>query len=129
MYCCQGKAIKNHWNSGIKKKLNSYLTRGLLEQFQNLPDDPPVLNSMAWGTLMGSEDSSKNNKLPSDFLVNPKSKQRLSETCENSTTLDGKSCDPASAKGFGARSGDDPQKMVCQMDESKSQVVTHEKMA
>uniref|UniRef100_A0A7N2KVY6 Uncharacterized protein n=1 Tax=Quercus lobata TaxID=97700 RepID=A0A7N2KVY6_QUELO len=30
-------AIKNHWNSSVKKKLQSYLASGLLEQFQGLP--------------------------------------------------------------------------------------------
>ncbi|KAL9443138.1 hypothetical protein AB3S75_016488 [Citrus x aurantiifolia] len=30
-------AIKNHWNSSVKKKLDSYLGSGLLEQFQGLP--------------------------------------------------------------------------------------------
>ncbi|XP_041002904.1 transcription factor MYB3R-1-like isoform X2 [Juglans microcarpa x Juglans regia] len=30
-------AIKNHWNSSVKKKLESYLASGLLEQFQGLP--------------------------------------------------------------------------------------------
>uniref|UniRef100_A0A5B6ZFI0 Putative myb-related protein 3R-1-like isoform X1 n=1 Tax=Davidia involucrata TaxID=16924 RepID=A0A5B6ZFI0_DAVIN len=30
-------AIKNHWNSSVKKKLDSYLASGLLAQFQGLP--------------------------------------------------------------------------------------------
>ncbi|KAJ6406360.1 hypothetical protein OIU84_009976 [Salix udensis] len=30
-------AIKNHWNSSVKKKLDSYLASGLLEQFQAFP--------------------------------------------------------------------------------------------
>lgn len=30
-------AIKNHWNSSVKKKLDSYLASGLLEQFQGVP--------------------------------------------------------------------------------------------
>ncbi|CAA6672194.1 unnamed protein product [Spirodela intermedia] len=30
-------AIKNHWNSSVKKKLDSYLSSGLLSQFQGLP--------------------------------------------------------------------------------------------
>ncbi|CAI8599832.1 unnamed protein product [Vicia faba] len=29
-------AIKNHWNSSVKKKLDSYLASGLLAQFQNV---------------------------------------------------------------------------------------------
>ncbi|KAI3454073.1 hypothetical protein Pfo_010736 [Paulownia fortunei] len=30
-------AIKNHWNSSVKKKLDMYLASGLLSQFQGLP--------------------------------------------------------------------------------------------
>ncbi|CAJ2674680.1 unnamed protein product [Trifolium pratense] len=30
-------AIKNHWNSSVKKKLDSYLASGLLTQFQSVP--------------------------------------------------------------------------------------------
>ncbi|CAN6721372.1 unnamed protein product [Malus baccata var. baccata] len=30
-------AIKNHWNSSVKKKLDSYLKSGLLTQFQGMP--------------------------------------------------------------------------------------------
>ncbi|KAJ6732450.1 TRANSCRIPTION REPRESSOR MYB5 [Salix purpurea] len=30
-------AIKNHWNSSVKKKLDSYVASGLLEQFQSSP--------------------------------------------------------------------------------------------
>ncbi|KAJ8433365.1 hypothetical protein Cgig2_020445 [Carnegiea gigantea] len=30
-------AIKNHWNSSVKKKLDSYIASGLLAQFQSLP--------------------------------------------------------------------------------------------
>ncbi|KAJ9702355.1 hypothetical protein PVL29_004203 [Vitis rotundifolia] len=30
-------AIKNHWNSSVKKKLDSYIASGLLAQFQGLP--------------------------------------------------------------------------------------------
>ncbi|KAL8537174.1 hypothetical protein ACS0TY_012381 [Phlomoides rotata] len=30
-------AIKNHWNSSVKKKLDTYLASGLLSQFQGLP--------------------------------------------------------------------------------------------
>jgi len=30
-------AIKNHWNSSVKKKLDSYLTSGMLNQFEPVP--------------------------------------------------------------------------------------------
>ncbi|KAJ8751658.1 hypothetical protein K2173_025817 [Erythroxylum novogranatense] len=39
-------AIKNHWNSSVKKKLDSYLASGLLEQFTALPLPGPQNQSM-----------------------------------------------------------------------------------
>ncbi|PNT66320.1 hypothetical protein BRADI_3g10075v3 [Brachypodium distachyon] len=85
-----GKAVKNHWNGHMKRKLKSYLARGLPKQFQNLPVDPSVSNR-GWST--------------------PK------ETGENASMLDGQSSDSirsvsegkpmsSSPKGFGARSAD-----------------------
>jgi myb proto-oncogene protein len=126
-----GKAVKNHWNCGIKRRLNSYLNRGLLEQCHNLSDDTPVLNTRGSSTLKGSEDSSKNNQFPSDFRIRLKSKQGQKETDENATTLGGISSDSACAKGFGAPSDDDQQEMVSQMDKSKSAVLAlaHKKTA
>ncbi|KAF7830132.1 transcription factor MYB3R-1-like [Senna tora] len=43
-------AIKNHWNSSVKKKLDSYLASGLLHQFQDVshvahPNQPMVSTS------------------------------------------------------------------------------------
>lgn len=39
-------AIKNHWNSSVKKKLDSYLASGLLSQFNGLPHIPLQNQSM-----------------------------------------------------------------------------------
>nr|XP_027190416.1 transcription factor MYB3R-1 isoform X2 [Cicer arietinum] len=44
-------AIKNHWNSSVKKKLDSYLASGLLTQLQNVPlvgnPNQPIASSSA----------------------------------------------------------------------------------
>ncbi|KAM0933164.1 putative transcription factor MYB-HB-like family [Dioscorea sansibarensis] len=52
-------AIKNHWNSSVKKKLDSYLASGLLAQFQGLPlvENLPVCVSSAAMNQQNSEDS------------------------------------------------------------------------
>ncbi|KAL4029671.1 hypothetical protein IC575_007891 [Cucumis melo] len=47
-------AIKNHWNSSVKKKLDSYLASGLLSQFQDpvpagQPNQLPVSSSKVLG--------------------------------------------------------------------------------
>ncbi|CAK8570224.1 unnamed protein product [Lathyrus sativus] len=39
-------AIKNHWNSSVKKKLDSYLASGLLTQLQSAPHDGNPSQSM-----------------------------------------------------------------------------------
>ncbi|XP_059433575.1 transcription factor MYB3R-4-like isoform X3 [Corylus avellana] len=36
-FCLEDNAIKNHWNSSVKKRLSSYMASGLLEKFQGLP--------------------------------------------------------------------------------------------
>ncbi|KQJ94353.1 myb-related protein B isoform X1 [Brachypodium distachyon] len=111
-----GKAVKNHWNGHMKRKLKSYLARGLPKQFQNLPVDPSVSNR-GWSTPKGSQDSFNNNQLPSDLLIWSESKRGLTETGENASMLDGQSSDSirsvsegkpmsSSPKGFGARSAD-----------------------
>lgn len=48
-------AIKNHWNSSVKKKLDSYLASGLLTQFQDpipvgQPNQIPVSSSKVLGS-------------------------------------------------------------------------------
>ncbi|KAM7493256.1 hypothetical protein LguiB_027865 [Lonicera macranthoides] len=39
-------SIKNHWNSSVKKKLDSYMKLGLLAQFQGLPLVVPMNQTM-----------------------------------------------------------------------------------
>ena len=38
-------AIKNHWNSSLRKKLDAYIESGLLEQFQGFPSCRHSINS------------------------------------------------------------------------------------
>jgi len=49
-------AIKNHWNSSVKKKLDSYLTSGVLDQFEPVPH---VGNSNQSTRLQCSGDDSR----------------------------------------------------------------------
>uniref|UniRef100_A0A804I5E4 Uncharacterized protein n=1 Tax=Musa acuminata subsp. malaccensis TaxID=214687 RepID=A0A804I5E4_MUSAM len=51
-------AIKNHWNSSVKKKLNSYLASGLLSQFKGLPnvESPTQVGNMQKNNDHGLKD-------------------------------------------------------------------------
>ncbi|KAK7351474.1 hypothetical protein VNO77_10964 [Canavalia gladiata] len=52
-------AIKNHWNSSVKKKLDSYLASGLLTQLQNVPlvGNPNQPIASAASRLLCSDDT------------------------------------------------------------------------
>ncbi|RID50573.1 hypothetical protein BRARA_H01296 [Brassica rapa] len=52
-------SIKNHWNSSVKKKLDSYYASGLLDQCQSSPLIPPqnrsIASSSSWTPSSGDE--------------------------------------------------------------------------
>nr|QRM13517.1 transcription factor MYB3R1 [Oxybasis glauca] len=50
-------AIKNHWNSSVKKKLDSYIASGLLAQFQGLPMVSHQSQSMPTASLLVQQSS------------------------------------------------------------------------
>uniref|UniRef100_A0ACD5VWQ3 Uncharacterized protein n=1 Tax=Avena sativa TaxID=4498 RepID=A0ACD5VWQ3_AVESA len=55
-------SIKNHWNSSVKKKIDSYMSAGLLAQVSCLPliEHPAQFNSSPAMTQQNSEDSGCN---------------------------------------------------------------------
>ncbi|KAH7524207.1 hypothetical protein FEM48_Zijuj06G0094700 [Ziziphus jujuba var. spinosa] len=56
-------SIKNHWNSSVKKKLDSYLKSGLLAQFQGLPhvghQNQPMVSSSSRMQSSGDDSGHK----------------------------------------------------------------------
>ncbi|CDP16160.1 unnamed protein product [Coffea canephora] len=58
-------AIKNHWNSSVKKKLDSYLASGLLAQFQGLPNAIHP-NQSAAAASSKTQQSSEDDSVPRD---------------------------------------------------------------
>jgi hypothetical protein len=69
-------AIKNHWNSSVKKKLDSYLASGLLAQFPALPhaghQNQPMLSSSSRMQSSGGDTSSKIRLLLASFSLQVK---------------------------------------------------------
>uniref|UniRef100_A0A1J3EVR9 Myb-related protein 3R-1 n=1 Tax=Noccaea caerulescens TaxID=107243 RepID=A0A1J3EVR9_NOCCA len=56
-------SIKNHWNSSVKKKLDSYYVSGLLDQYQNSPltalQNKSIASSSSWVHSSGDDDNSR----------------------------------------------------------------------
>ncbi|KAF8388975.1 hypothetical protein HHK36_025659 [Tetracentron sinense] len=87
-------AIKNHWNSSVKKKLDSYLASGLLAQFQGLPHvgNP---NHFVPSSSLRMQQSSGDNSDPKDGTE----AEEISECSQGSTALgcSQSECDMANA--------------------------------
>ncbi|KAL6629454.1 hypothetical protein ACP70R_029219 [Stipagrostis hirtigluma subsp. patula] len=74
-----GKAIKNYWVGPMKRKLKSYLARGLSEQLPYRPNDQLIPDNRASSALENGQDLSKNIQVSSDLPIRPKSEQGLPE--------------------------------------------------
>ncbi|KAK1367748.1 Myb-related protein like [Heracleum sosnowskyi] len=69
-------SIKNHWNSSVKKKLDSYLESGLLAQFQSVPQSLSASSSRV-------QQYSGDNSIPRDV----REAEETSECSQASTAL------------------------------------------
>ncbi|XP_043724473.1 transcription factor MYB3R-1-like isoform X2 [Telopea speciosissima] len=75
-------AIKNHWNSSVKKKLDSYLASGLVAKFQGLPHVPKPNQCMPSSSLR-TQQSSEDNSGPKDVAE----AEETSECSQGSTAV------------------------------------------
>ncbi|KAL7598188.1 hypothetical protein Lser_V15G22042 [Lactuca serriola] len=73
-------AIKNHWNSSVKKKLESYLASGLLTQFQGLPCVTHTNHSTPTSSRTQQCSGDNNNSIHKDF-------EEISECSQPSTLV------------------------------------------
>ncbi|KAF6144935.1 hypothetical protein GIB67_023411 [Kingdonia uniflora] len=75
-------AIKNHWNSSVKKKLGSYLASGLLAQFKGLPQVGNSNQFTPSSSLTMQQNSFENSGLPDGDEV-----EEMSEYSQGSTAV------------------------------------------
>ncbi|KAF6145912.1 hypothetical protein GIB67_010958 [Kingdonia uniflora] len=75
-------AIKNHWNSSVKKKLGSYLASGLLAQFKGLPQVGNSNQFTPSSSLIMQQNSFENSGLPDGDEV-----EEMSEYSQGSTAV------------------------------------------
>ncbi|XP_042488182.1 transcription factor MYB3R-1-like isoform X2 [Macadamia integrifolia] len=75
-------SIKNHWNSSVKKKLDSYLASGLLTKFQGLPHVPNP-NQCTPSSSLRTQQSSGDNSVPKDVAE----AEEISECSQGSTAV------------------------------------------
>ncbi|KAF8721759.1 hypothetical protein HU200_022937 [Digitaria exilis] len=97
-------AIKEHWRGAMKRKLDSYLASGLLEQVPDLEENLSVPQS-------SQSDIPKDRKVLSDrvqfssvLMTRSKLKQELRQLSENADTSVGESSDFIYAKALDAHS-------------------------
>lgn len=74
-------AIKNHWNSSVKKKLDSYLASGLLPQSQNLP--PVTLTNQSSASTSWAPQHSGDESIRKDITET----EDISECSQGSTFI------------------------------------------
>ncbi|KAK2970877.1 hypothetical protein RJ640_012506, partial [Escallonia rubra] len=76
-------AIKNHWNSSVKKKLDSYLQSGLLQELQGLPHVSHTNQSMLSSSSSCVQQSSADGSIPKDGTE----AEEVSECSQGSTVV------------------------------------------
>ncbi|XP_057466669.1 transcription factor MYB3R-1-like isoform X1 [Actinidia eriantha] len=78
-------AIKNHWNSSVKKKLDSYLASGLLARFQGLPHVIHPNQSVPSSSSTAQQSSGDDSSAPKDGTE----AEEISECSQGSTVVGG----------------------------------------
>ncbi|PUZ74954.1 hypothetical protein GQ55_1G108100 [Panicum hallii var. hallii] len=97
-------ALKEHWRGSMKRKLDSYLASGLLEQVPDLHESLSVPQSSQSDIPKDSKLSSDRIRFSSILSTSSKFKQELRELSEDADTSVGESSDFIYAKAFDADS-------------------------
>lgn len=109
-------ALKEHWRGSMKRKLDSYLASGLLENIPDLQDDVSFSQSNQSDIPKYCKAESDRNKFSSHLSTNPKLKQEPAEPDENANTAARKSSDL-----FHAKAPDTHSAKISEMTMAKSQ--------
>ncbi|TKW36816.1 hypothetical protein SEVIR_1G007300v4 [Setaria viridis] len=97
-------ALKEHWRGSMKRKLDSYLASGLLEQVPDLHENLSVLQSSQSDSPKDSKVSSDRSQFSSILSTRSKLKQEIRELSENADTSVGESSDFIYAKALDTHS-------------------------
>ncbi|XP_039789032.1 transcription factor MYB86-like isoform X3 [Panicum virgatum] len=97
-------ALKEHWRGSMKRKLDSYLASGLLEQVPDLHENLSIPQSNQSDIPKDSKVSSDRIRFSSIISTRSKFKQKIRELSEDADASVGESSDFIYAKAFDAHS-------------------------
>lgn len=105
-------AIKEYWRGPMKRKLNSYLASGLLDQFPDDLENLSVSQNSDSDILKDTKGLSDRNETTSAVPTSSKSEMGFTETGENADASEGESADLMYVRGVDAPSAKSPQKII-----------------
>lgn len=105
-------AIKEYWRGPMKRKLNSYLASGLLDQFPDVLENLSVPQNSDSDILKETKGLSDRNEMSSAVPTSSTSELGFTEIGENAVVSEGESADLMYVRGVDAPSARAPQKII-----------------
>jgi myb proto-oncogene protein len=118
-------AIKEYWRGPMKRKLNSYLASGLLDQFPDSLENMSESQKNDLDLLKETKGLSDRNEMSSAVPTSSKSELGFTEIGENADVSEGESADLMYVRGVDAPSAEAPQKII---DRSEQHAKTKRKL-
>ncbi|KQJ94350.1 transcription factor MYB3R-2 isoform X1 [Brachypodium distachyon] len=110
-------ALKDYWRGPMKRKLDSYLASGLLEQLPDVLENMSVPQNSDSDILNETEGLFDRNELPSGQPTSSKSKPVLTERGESADMSEGKNADFMYVRAVDAHSANAPQKIIVRSEQ------------